>query len=675
MKRYYCLMLLLIGAISLSSCWQDKPQSAAGEARNIHALFVGIDEYQFSRQNLSSAEFDDLRGAVGDAERFKLAIAELYGADLKESATSSCSSQNSQSMTITNSCATRDKILAALAEKIAALKSGDTLLFYFAGHGSQYRDEEVFDQDSGYNGTILPYDARDPNGLTHDIYDVELKALKDRATAKGIYFISIFDSCNSATATRNVGASQSRNVPPLITGGPPVSGPVTPAVTPAVTGGIKQNAPSVGYWVHMAAAQDGEVAQETVSGAIGKRAGVFTSALIETLRLPGMRGATFGDIIREVQIRVAQNGHSAQNPSAEGELTATLGTGTRAAILFDATANDGSIILNAGTTSGITKGSAFAFYASQADAIKKTKQLAIGSVVSVDQNMAQISAKFAPGIKLPPKMAAEQTAYFFPAEAVKVSNLIGAGAEHDAVKTMLGQINFVKTGGDGEVQLVMSKAIAGTVELRAADGALLSDTLGNLSDIDFDERLRDELQKVARVQQLLALRTDMISEHSAADSGVNVCVDVMGYRPTACPPLERGGVRRIAINKASSATIMNTSRKPLYVYLLAIDPRNAISLILPKDGEFDQKLKPGVPYRRENFSFDTAGTYRFILISTEQPIRADAFNQSGNGTRDIARCISPIERLLCSASNGTRDPGVTSVGNWSASVSSAIVEP
>ena len=201
--------------------------------------------------------------------------------------------------------------------------NGDTLLFYFAGHGSQYRDDEAHEQDTGYNGTILPSDARNPDGSAGDIFDVELKAIKDRAVAAGIYFVTVFDSCNSATATRDGAAGQARSVAPL-------TGALPPRVAaPAPIG------PGGGYWVHLAAAQDGEEAQETTSGAIGTRAGVFTSALIDTIKLPGMRDASFGDIIKEVQLRVAQRGHMAQTPSAEGELTAAMGSHNRSPVLYD----------------------------------------------------------------------------------------------------------------------------------------------------------------------------------------------------------------------------------------------------------------------------------------------------------------------------------------------------
>ncbi|HPM56359.1 MAG TPA: caspase family protein, partial [Thermomonas sp.] len=322
----------------------------AADTRRLHALIVGIDRYRFSDARQPGAVFSDLRGAVGDALRFKQALADVFGVDVDAPAAGACESSNAATTTLTDDCATRARILQALEERIATLRPGDTLLFYFAGHGSRYRDDEARDQDTGYNGTILPADARNPDGSPGDLFDVELKALKDRATARGLYFVSVFDACNSATATRDGAGGQSRSAPPF-------AGSAPPALTTSASGGD-------GYWVHLAAAQDGEEAQET--GGVGTRAGVFTTALVDALRMPGMRDATFGDLIQEVRLRVAARGHATQTPSAEGALNAAFGARARTTVLFDVAQSDGTPVLQAGATSGMTRGSRFALYATQA---------------------------------------------------------------------------------------------------------------------------------------------------------------------------------------------------------------------------------------------------------------------------------------------------------------------
>jgi len=63
------------------------------------------------------------------------------------------------------------------------------------------------------------------------------------------------------------------------------------------------------------------------------------------------------------------------------------------------------------------------------------------------------------------------------------------------------------------------------------------------------------------------------------------------------------------------------------------------------------------------------------VLASARPIRADAFQQAGTGARDLAACTSPLERLLCSSSEGRRDPGVAAVGDWSAQVSTVLATP
>ena len=75
--------------------------------------------------------------------------------------------------------------------------------------------------------------------------------------------------------------------------------------------------------------------------------------------------------------------------------------------------------------------------------------------------------------------------------------------------------------------------------------------------------------------------------------------------------------------------------------------------------------------RRRSISFDIPGAYRFVTIASAKPVRADAFEQSG--TRDLAACTSPLERLLCASAEGRRDVGVAAVGDWSAQVSTVLI--
>ena len=79
----------------------------------------------------------------------------------------------------------------------------------------------------------------------------------------------------------------------------------------------------------------------------------------------------------------------------------------------------------------------------------------------------------------------------------------------------LGALRFVRSGPDGAAHVALS---AGRIALIADDGTMLSNTLGEASDPAFGQRLEAELQKVARVAQLFALRTQPAPDAPAAVS-------------------------------------------------------------------------------------------------------------------------------------------------------------
>ena len=627
-------------------------------AQTIRGLFVGIDVYQYSSDNENKrAVFTDLKGAVADTLRFKNALRAVYKLEVDRAIPDSCMSSNTISTTLTNTCATRTAILDGLDKMIELSSPGDTLIFYFAGHGSQFSDDVRFNQSSGRNSTILPTDARQPGALIDgDILDTELKAKKDKAAAKGVYFVSIFDSCNSGTATRDGAAGQSRSVPPLL--GKPPERPAAPA--PSGPGG--------GYWVHLAAAQDGEQAQEV--GGVGQRAGVFTSALIATMQIKPF--ATFSDMIREVQAKVAERGHLTQNPMAEGELKASLGSKTRRAISFDAGVTADTVTLKAGKLSGMTEGSVFALFADQISAFTEgTRPLATARIVSLDAYTAVMALENASAANLPKTLTAIETRHAYGDQSLVVANLAIEEADRKRIKTALDGIKFVTQDGDAQMQVAIDPANQGNAVLLASDGTRVGD-LGAVSAPDFANKLGDRLKKVLRVQQLLALRTDI------DQSAIRFCIDdsIYGPKKSECPAFERGGQRVLKVGKDAFVTVENLGTEARYLYVFGIDPTYGVALILPKPGENDSRIEPQRPHRiPDDPVVPTApGQYRFVTIASREQINAAALEQDGTNARGAVGCDTALERLLCSAKTGTRDPSAPRVGNWTAIVESVVVE-
>lgn len=634
---------------------------AAAQAQTKRALFVGIDAYLYARSDkYPDAAFKNLRGAVADTLRFRQAVARNYDLAIDQPVEGSCSSANAVSVTLFDTCATRAAILDSLNKLIDQSAPRDTLLFYFAGHGSQYRDDKDFDQSSGYNGTILPTDARDPEANSAgDIFDKELKALKDRATARGVYFVSIFDSCNSGSATRDGADWQSRNVPPLE--GPPPARPEAPP--PPGPGG--------GYWVHLAAALDGEQAKEVrQAGDVGKYEGVFTNALIETINVAPYN--SFGDIIREVQAKIAAQLRPSQTPVGEGTLSASLGSDGRRAVVYIAKQTPAGLSLDAGRTSGMTEGSQFALFASETDALKPgTIPLATARIASVADSSAVLAFDIIPTGALPARVVAIETAHAFGGLQLGVANEVQLPAERKAVQAALDGIDFIGRMGGVQAQVGGDPARPGEALLMASDGVVIG-ALGPISDPGFAERLRGKLKKILRVQQLLALRTDPKS------ANVRFCIDDSDYPASAdaCPAKEkRGDIRVLKRGEKALVTVQNEGDKPRFIYVFGIDPNYGVALIMPAPGGNDSKIAPLRAHRTPDDPVvpTKAGAHLFVTVASDEPVNAAAFEQDGTNVRGAA-CSSALERLLCDANKGKSSAGTAKVGNWTAIVETVYVE-
>lgn len=642
------ILSVFLGFVAMPlSAQQPVAQTSQGTVR---AVFVGIDEYRYWEQG----GFNNLKGAVADTLHIKQAFSEIYKLKLDTPQSGQCQSSNDISTTLTDDCATRKAILDALDKTISLSAPGDTVIFYFAGHGARYIDEDGLDQASGFNSTILPTDARQPNVIPGaDILDTELKRARLMAMKSGINFVSIFDSCHSGTGTRDGVNISTRSAPNFM---PTRFRPADPGELPAGEG--------AGYWVHLAAAQDEEEALEVGIGS--NRAGVFTTELVEALK--AVPHATYGDIIHEVQLRVASRGHVTQNPGAEGQLTNSFMGRARGKTLINAISRDGNITFpEAGTWTGMTVGSTYALFANQTDAIAENSiPLAIASITSVDRASSQLAlAKPAPS-SLPERLVALERVRKFATDIVTVG-LRGELADDAAqFEQLVADTEFARIGPSPQVEIARNVAIRPEFDLVAADGVKLAE-LGNpkADEARFAARFKSELAKLARVEALLALRTapDTIQTY--------VCIDDSDYGEDECPADEKAGRREVELGKNILITLRNDGDAPAYVYVLGIAPDNEVVKLIPESGAQDGTLLQGRTLRNSGtqFSLDAPGRYRFVTITTDRQIDADLFEQRPSGARGNRECISALERLLCQATDGRR--GMTTAdapGTWAAQV-------
>lgn len=635
-----------------------KPGAASGAIR---VLFVGVDKYLYSRARLETGDFNDLHGAVNDVAQIKHALRTAYRLDL-DRPSAGCSSSNPVSITLTDQCATRAAILAGFADRLALSKPGDTLIFFFAGHGSQAVDDENLDQASGLSDTILPTDARDPDAEERiELLDSELRGLIDGATAQGVNVVSMFDSCHSGTGVRGgFGEGADRFAPGVFMPKKPAARatPRAPARTRPAAG------PSLGYRVHLAAATDDQKAREVPLGD-GSWAGVFTTALAQTL--VAMPDASFGDIATEVRRKVEEQGHSDQIPQAEGELRAKMGRGARYAIVLAARPAAGKVVLDGtGRLSGMTVGSRFDLFGSSTDALDGTASLASATVAAVEAGYSTLTLDRPPAKPLPARLYAREThhafgapirlraEYFPPAAAAILARIVAA----DPMLEIAEPPQFVITAppyADGT-----------EVYMYSASGIGLAD-LGDSTEPGFAARLRDTLGKIAQVQALVGLRTD------PAKAATSLCVSSdLEHDLKSCPPAGPMG-HVLSHGRPAKLSVVNIGAAPRYVYVLGIDERMGIRLLMPRNGGIDPPLPAGRAVQRE-IEPQSFGRYRFVTIATDGPIDAAALQQQPVDAGPGEGCRSGLERGSCMAAVGAGDATAPRVGAWSATVTDVEVQ-
>ncbi len=223
--------------------------------------------------------------------------------------------------------ATRDNIVRHFEEHLSRAKTGDTALFFFAGHGGQEMAPASFAalEPDGQIETILCYDSRHDG--VRDLADKELRYLlhriggADPETAPHIVVVQ--DNCHSGGAVRGEEAATepefvARTVQTVASPRPwneflfarDFPSPTGPASEP-----LDRVLP-LGRVVQIAACLSNEYAWETTHRLPDGRTfkgGIFTRRLLETLRqLHGQ--VTYHELQGRIRGRIGGNGEAVQTP-------------------------------------------------------------------------------------------------------------------------------------------------------------------------------------------------------------------------------------------------------------------------------------------------------------------------------------------------------------------------
>lgn len=254
----------------------------------------------------------------------------------------------------TSAAPTRDGILAALDATAARAAPGDTVVFYFSGHGAQAPDASG-DEGGGYDEIFLPMDASGWKGeigmVENAILDDELQVWASGMLGRGVKLVGLIDACHSATGFRA-----------LDTGG------VARALDPALLD-IPEDAPHApftgatelsGDYVFLYSSQSDERSYEFPLGDSGVWHGEFTLKLSQVLMAAPQ--ASWAQVLAATSDAMVR-GPTLQVPEGEGPLLTAPVFGTGAA---EARIRLEGGTLKAGLLQGIAEGAEVTLYAAGA---------------------------------------------------------------------------------------------------------------------------------------------------------------------------------------------------------------------------------------------------------------------------------------------------------------------
>jgi hypothetical protein len=624
----------------------------ATSSPTVRALFVGVNHYARTDIQPPDALFNDLHGSVNDIAMVKTAFATAYGLPVDTLPATGCEAPGGVSVTLLDGCATGAAIMAAFRAALKVSSPGDIVLFYFAGHGGRFRDEAGV-KPTGWNSSILQSDARkDPNDAKYaDIMGAELAVEINKASRRGVNVVTLFDSCNSGTASRALKSeAQVRMAPPMPSG---------EALRPVVDPG----APGRGYIVHFGAAADGTPASEKPMDD-KKIHGVFSWALAQILlknSRAGLRTVNYQDVFDEIQRDVVTLGFPQQQPRSEGDLAQPfLGRAPVSTATAPVTAApDGGLTLASGALSGVTMGSTYGLFANDTEAASGAAPSVQATVTQVGPYTAQLTASPKPAI---PVAWARELQHKVAIASLRVQ-VQGNGAFRAKVAAVLSGLDLVQLVDDNPRFVIV--ADGNKVHFLGVDGS----SAGKDSDptsSDFAETLTLAVKAVAEYEAVFALRDGATGDPPTLSV---LPPDDTTHDPATPTPhvVLNFGVRPVF-------TLTNTAAEPRYLYLLGLGSDYSVVPLFPVENIRDASEIGGSTTVRDLIEANSVGRSQLLLLSTPTPIDVVSLRTPGL-PRSIPGPPNPLETLLQSAKSGTRTTSTAQVASWSATMVSVDVLP
>jgi caspase domain-containing protein len=626
------LIIVLAFMLVAPAVAQEKPQ--------IRALMVGVGAYQ------NSDAWSPLEGPPNDVQRLKKTLQDRFG------------TADDRLTVVEQESATRDGIQSAMLKLVEDAQPGETVIFFYAGHGfavdnreppegSTY--EKMDPEDDGLDECLVAVDATKPGSpgfadmvVRDDFVETILeKAVKKvRPDGKGNgSVIFLFDSCHSGTISRSakaLGKVERTNLKYRAAPKPPKLN------NPAILEASRHGAGSTG-WVVLSACGPRQTAKEDPS-----HGGDFTNALVTALEDPRLGpDSTYHDLMRLISTTPY---FYDQSPVAEGDRDLVLFGGTakpREASISVVQVRDKQVVLDRGKLLGLTPGTKVGLYRVGTKSAKETGNLLTEAVVQEEgtdlyRATAQVEKGDASDLRVAVGWVTEQNfgavelPIYFDPEAEALSDLT--------------EDPIVKKVSRGSEAAVLAWNDGGKLRLERSDGGVITAPTSEPAIIR--RALRGEARRVyltRMVNQPQSLKVELLPG-SFPDGTIS------GFQPNDTQP-DSDGLYAFGSGEQAMLKVTNESNQPLYISVLNFVPDGGVKVFYPYGVEMKKKLSPGQTLNVD-ISFDGGeGREGFKVLGTSEEVDLLFLETNGkerSAADPEASLNSPFGQLMGSVMTGTR---------------------
>ena len=614
--------------------------TAAQEKPQIRALMVGVGAYQ------NPDAWSPLEGPSGDVERLRQTLKDRFG------------TADDRLTVLPQESATRDGIQTAMLELVEDAQPGETIIFFYAGHGFAVENREPPEgstyekndpEDDGLDECLVAVDATKPGSadfadkvvrddFVETILEKAVKKVRPDGSGTGSV-IFLFDSCHSGTISRSakaLGKVERTNLKYRSAPKPPKEN--NPAILEASRHGAGSNG-----WVVLSACGPRQTAKEDPS-----HGGDFTNALVTALEDPRLGpDSTYHDLMRLISTTPY---FYDQSPVAEGDRDLVLFGGTakpREASISVVQVRGKQVVLDRGKLLGLTPGTKVGLYKVGTKSAKEKGNLLTEAVVQEQgtdlyRATAQVEGGEANDLRVAVGWVTEQN-------FGKVELPIYFDPEAEALSELT-EDPIVKKVSRGSEAAVLAWNEGGKLRLERSGGGTIVDPTSEPAIIR--RALRGEARRIyltRMVNQPQSLKVELVPG-SFPDGTIS------GFQPNDTQP-DTDGLYAFGSGEQAMLKVTNESNQPLYISVLNFVPDGGVKVFYPYGVEMKKKLSPGQTLNVD-ISFDGGeGREGFKVLGTSEEV--DLLFLETNGKERSAAdpegsLNSPFGQLMGSVMTGTR---------------------